>query len=160
MVLAKVSTAQAWVKAGAPEATETSNVSPTDFNEARVECLLQGRPDSLTQEDRQLLRYLERQCASCGQRLTNQQDWRRHMRKTHKQPWEEAEKHLSGITSMVQVIRSCKFCRVHYTKTPQLHSQKCLPLLQLAYLQHDGRSSCSARCGERSHPCHQCRTTS
>ena len=44
--------------------------------------------------------------------------------------------------------RPCKFCRAHYTKTPQLRSQKCLPLLQLAYLQHHGRSSCSARSGQ------------
>ena len=81
-----------------------------------------------------------RQCVSCGQQLTNQQDWRRHTRKVHKQTWEEAERHLSGTASRVQFVRPCKFCRVHFTKTPQLHSQKCLPLLQLAYIQHHGRS--------------------
>ena len=98
--------------------------------------LLWGGSEDLAPEDTPLLRYLERQCVSCGQQLTNQQDWRRHMRKVHKQSWEEAEKHLSGIASRVQLVRSCRFCRVHCTKTPQLHFQKCLPLLQLAYLQH------------------------
>ena len=49
-------------------------------------------------------------------------------------------KNISVALPPVQLVRPCKFCRAHYTKTPQLHSQnKCLPLLQLAYLQHHGR---------------------
>ena len=140
VVLAQVSIAQAWVKAGAPEANEVCSVSPSDFNEATAKRLLWGGPEECSQGDTPLLRYLERQCVSCGQQLTNQQDWRRHVRKVHKQTWEEAERHLSGTASRVQFVRPCKFCRVHFTKTPQLHSQKCLPLLQLAYIQHHGRS--------------------
>ena len=139
VVLAQVSIAQAWIKAGAPEANEVCSISPSDFNEATAKRLLWGGPEEYSQADAPLLRYLERQCVSCGQQLTNQQDWRRHMRKVHKQTWEEAERHLSGTASRVQFVRPCKFCRVHFTKTPQLHSQKCLPLLQLAYIQHHGR---------------------
>ena len=141
VVLAQVSIAQAWVKAGAPEANEVCSISPSDFNEATAKRLLWGGPEECSQGNAPLLRYLERQCAICGQQLTNQQDWRRHMRKVHKQTWEEAERHLGGTASRVQFVRPCKFCRVHFTKTPQLHSQKCLPLLQLAYIQqHHGRS--------------------
>ena len=141
VVLAQVSIAQAWVKAGAPEANEVCSISPSDFNEATAKRLLWGGPEECSQGDAPLLRYVERQCAICGQQLTNQQDWRRHMRKVHKQTWEEAETHLGGTASRVQFVRPCKFCRVHFTKTPQLHSQKCLPLLQLAYIQqHHGRS--------------------
>ena len=136
---AQVSIAQAWIKAGAPEANEVCSISPSDFNEATAKRLLWGGPEEYSQADAPLLRYLERQCVSCGQQLTNQQDWRRHMRKVHKQTWEEAERHLSGTASRVKFVRPCKFCRVHFTKTPQLHSQKCLPLLQLVYLQHHGR---------------------
>ena len=139
VVLAQVSIAQAWIKAGAPEANEVCSISPSDFNEATAKRLLWGGPEEYSQADAPLLRYLERQCVSCGQQLTNQQEWRRHMRKVHKQMWEEAERHLSGTASRVQFVRPCKFCRVHFTKTPQLHSQKCLPLLQLAYIQHHGR---------------------
>ena len=116
--------AQAWIKAGAPEANEVCSISPSDFNEATAKRLLWGGPEEYSQADAPLLRYLERQCVSCGQQLTNQQDWRRHMRKVHKQTWEEAERHLSGTASKVQFVRPCKFCRVHFTKTPQLHNPK------------------------------------
>ena len=123
------------------KANEVCSISPSDFNEATAKRLLWGGPEECSQGDAPLLRYLERQCAICGQQLTNQQDWRRHMWKVHKQTWEEAERHLGGTASRVQFVRPCKFCRVHFTKTPQLHSQKCLPLLQLAYIQqHHGRS--------------------
>ena len=76
------------------------------------------------------LRFLKRNCCLCAKQLTNQLDWRRRMKKEHAAAWHEAEKKISSKASSIQISRPCRFCRMNFTKTPQLHTQNCLPLLQ------------------------------
>ena len=70
--------------------------------------------------------------------LTNQQDWRRRVKKDHSEAWKATEAQISCKASSVKLSRPCRFCRMNFTKTPQLHAQKCLPLLQLAFLAQRG----------------------
>ena len=86
-----------------------------------------------------LLTFLERHCALCSHAVVNQQDWRRHMKKCHDLEWISAQAGISSTLEGIELSRPCKFCRIAYTKTPRLHTAKCLPLLQLSFLRHHVR---------------------
>ena len=68
------------------------------------------------------------------------------MKKEHATAWQKAEK-IASAASSIQISRPCRFCRLNFTKTPQLHTQKCLPLLQLAFLDQCGGHSGAQRSG-------------
>ena len=113
----------------------------------RVKLLLSANAMDAESSEPVELRFLERYCCLCARQLTNQQDWRRRMKKEHAAAWREAEKKISSTASSIQISRPCRFCRLNFTKTPQLHTQKCLPLLQLAFLDQHGGHSGAQRSG-------------
>ena len=61
------------------------------------------------------------------------------MKKDHDAEWQSAQAGISSILDRIELSRPCKFCRVAYTKTPRLHTTKCLPLLQLSFLRNHVR---------------------
>ena len=67
------------------------------------------------------------------------------MKKDHEVPWQAAQTSISSTLANIALSRPCKFCRVSYTKTPRLHTTKCLPLLQLTFLRHHVREQSDAR---------------
>ena len=139
VVLFQVAVASAWHRAGAPEHSEPQHVSPSMFTAQTVKKLLAEPTIPAPQEDKPLLTFLERHCALCSHAVVNQQDWRRHMKKSHDLEWTSAQAGISSTLEGIELSRPCKFCRVAYTKTPRLHTTKCLPLLQLSFLRHHVR---------------------
>ena len=139
VVLFQVAVASAWYRAGAPEHSDNHNVNPSVFTTQTVERLLEEPTLPAPQQDKPLLTFLERHCALCSHAVINQQDWRRHMRKDHDEAWKSAQAGISSTLDGIELSRPCKFCRVAYTKTPRLHTTKCLPLLQLSFLRHHVR---------------------
>ena len=140
VVLFQVAVASAWHRAGAPEHSEITQVTPSMFTAQMVKKLLEEPTSPAPQEDKPLLTFLERHCALCSQAVVNQQDWRRHMKKSHDLEWISAQADITSTLENIELSRPCKFCRVAYTKTPRLHTTKCLPLLQLSFLRHHVRN--------------------
>ena len=129
VVLFQVAVASAWYRAGAPEQSESNTISPQVFTRQTVERLLGEPTEPAPQQDKPLLTFLERHCALCSCAVVNQQDWRRRMKKDHEMTWQAAQKSISSTLDNIALSRPCKFCRVSYTKTPRLHTTKCVPLL-------------------------------
>ena len=150
VVLFQVAVASAWHRAGAPEHSANTQVNPSMFTAQIVKKLLEEPTLPAPQEDKPLLTFLERHCALCSHAVVNQQDWRRHMKKCHDLEWISAQAGLSSTLEGITLSRPCKFCRVAYTKTPRLHTTKCLPLLQLSFLRHHVRDL-SSDVGSRQH---------
>ena len=150
VVLFQVAVASAWHRAGAPEHSENTQVNPSMFTAQIVKKLLEEPTVPAPQEDKPLLTFLERHCALCSHAVVNQQDWRRRMKKCHDLEWISAQAGISGTLEGIALSRPCKFCRVAYTKTPRLHTTKCLPLLQLSFLRHHVRDL-SSDVGSRQH---------
>ena len=150
VVLFQVAVASAWHRAGAPEHSANTQVNPSMFTAQIVKKLLEEPTVPAPQEDKPLLTFLERHCALCSHAVVNQQDWRRHMKKCHDLEWIPAQAGISGTLEGIALSRPCKFCRVAYTKTPRLHTTKCLPLLQLSFLRHHVRDL-SSDVGSRQH---------
>ena len=139
VVLFQVAVASAWHRAGAPEHSANTQVNPSMFTAQIVKKLLEEPTLPAPHEDKPLLTFLERHCALCSHAVANQQDWRRHMKKCHDLEWISAQAGVSSTLEEIELSRPCKFCRVAYTKTPRLHTTKCLPLLQLSFLRHHVR---------------------
>ena len=139
VVLFQVAVASAWYRAGAPEHSDNHNLNPSVFTTQTVERLLEEPTQPAPQQDKPLLTFLERHCALCSHAVVNQQDWRRHMKKDHDAAWQSAQAGISSTLDRIALSRPCKFYRVAYTKTPRLHTTKCLPLLQLSFLRNHVR---------------------
>ena len=157
VVLFQVAVAGAWYRAGAPDHSKNNTVSPSVFTRQIVERLLDEPTQPAPQQDKPLLTFLERHCALCSCvcscAVVNQQDWRRHMKKDHDAAWQAAQTSISSTLDRIELSRPCKFCRVVYTKTPRLHTTKCLPLLQLSFLRNHVRDLGDVRgCPNVGHP--------
>ena len=118
VVLFQVAVASAWHRAGAPEHSENTQINPSLFTAQIVKKLLEEPALSAPQEDKPLLTFLERNCALCSHPVVNQQDWRRHMKKSHDLEWISAQADIASTLEGIELSRPCKFCRVAYTKTP------------------------------------------
>ena len=83
--------------------------SKANVADAASKKLLQEPTSSAPQEDKPLLTFLERHCALCSHAVVNQQDWRRHMKKSHDLEWISAQ---ADITSTLEKDRAFKALQV------------------------------------------------
>ena len=138
VVLFQVALATAWHQVGRPEQDPTQDVTHQSFRPSVVASVLQEPMIPAQDEEKPLLKILERHCGLCSCSLTNQQDWKRHMAKVHAEAWRESQEARLAEVNGVALARPCKFCRTTYTKTPRVHAGRCLPLLQLVFLDQHG----------------------
>ena len=142
-VIFQAALATTWHQVGAPEtAPVTRDVRAYITAEFLARQLNPDthKQDTLDAGDKEVIDMLTRHCGLCLQTLTNQQDWRRHCANQHKEAWKQAGG-FEELLHSLPLARPCHHCGVTYHKTPKVHAQKCLPLLQIAFLSRHGRQS-------------------
>ena len=148
-VIFQVALATAWHKVGAPETAPTTRDVRTCITAEFLARQLDPatyQQDTRDADDNEVIDMLTRHCGLCLQTLTNQQDWRRHCAHQHQESWKQAGS-FEELLRDLPLSRPCQHCGVTYHKTPKVHAQKCLPLLQIAFLSSHGRQG-AARGGQ------------
>ncbi|CAE7455423.1 unnamed protein product [Symbiodinium natans] len=93
-VIFQTALATAWHKVGAPDTAPVARDVRTCITDEFLARQLNPdvhRQGKMEAGDSEVIDMLTRHCGLCLQRLTNQQDWRRHCANQHKEAWKRAE---------------------------------------------------------------------
>ena len=91
---------------------------------------------------------LQQSCHICNESVIDVQSWKRHMKQKHSEIWARHEGRPASELQKVTLGRPCPYCQTEYQKTPAVHANKCLPLLQVVFcsLEKDGISVRASLC--------------